>query len=158
MPAGFAHEMRDLKKRGGSFSGESFLRSFVFLHKPEKATSRGVFLLPFVRTWPTPSKRNPLLRGGRSTVHQRWFKKTSWRVFQGTPFLRSCVCFLPQEKRPRCFWPCVRFGSMRLRLRPAAARLRVPKGTRMQAPFPGRSADSDAEDEGQTVKHQSRKT
>ena len=33
---------------------------------------RGVFLPPFVRKWPTPSKRNPSLRGGRSIVHKRW--------------------------------------------------------------------------------------
>ena len=36
--------------------------------------SGGVFLLPFVRKRPAPSKGNPSLRGGRSIVHKRWQK------------------------------------------------------------------------------------
>ena len=38
-----------------------------------KSEARGVFLPPLVRKWPTPSKRNPSLRGESiNIVHKRW--------------------------------------------------------------------------------------
>ena len=90
----------------------------------ESAPGVAFFLLPSVRKWPTPSKRNPSLPERRSIVHLFVAKRpppvcferlSEGQCLQFAPS-RCCIAFsekTPGPKSRRRFWPWKLFSGLR---------------------------------------------